>query len=207
MPIHPFGAPYRIETPRTVLRCWSPSDAPELQALIADNREHLQPWVPWVADEPKPLEAKLGELRRWRAAFDRDHEWFYALLGAESGALAGGLVVNRLFGDAVDVGGWVAGALGHRGYHTEAASAATRAAFEVLGMTRVQAVCDVENERSIALLRKLGFTHESTPRQQVDGRRADEMVWSILADEWPATPAAAIAAGARAWDALGNRLF
>jgi hypothetical protein len=33
------------------------------------------------------------------------------------------------------------------------------------------------------------------------------MVWSILADEWPATPAAAIAAGARAWDALGNRLF
>jgi RimJ/RimL family protein N-acetyltransferase len=207
MPVHPFGPPYRIETPRVVLRCWDPADTPELQALIADNREHLQPWVPWIADEPRPPEEKLRELRYWRSAFDLDQAWLYALLGAESGALAGGLVVNRLPGDAVDVGGWVAGGLGHRGYHTEAASAAARAAFEVLGMTRVQALCDVENERSIALLRKLGFTHEATPRHQVDGRREDEMMWSILADEWPSTPAAAIAAAARAWDALGNRLF
>lgn len=38
-------------------------------------------------------------------------------------------------------------------------------------------------------------------------RRVDDMTWSILADEWPATPAAAFAAPGRAWDALGNRLF
>jgi ribosomal-protein-alanine N-acetyltransferase len=189
------------------LRCWEPADTPTLCALLADNLEHLRRWVPSMADEPKPLEEKLREVRSWRAMFDLDETWLYALLDAEDGALVGGVLVTRLPGSAVDVGGWVGADRGRRGYHSEAAAAVTRAAFEVLGMTRVQALCDPENEPSVALLRKLGFTHEATPRHRVDGRRADEMVWSILADEWPATPAAARAAAARAWDALGNRLF
>jgi RimJ/RimL family protein N-acetyltransferase len=207
MPAHPFAPPYRIQTPRVVLRCWEPADTPALRTLLADNVEHLRPWVPGMADEPKPLEEKLREVRGWRATFDEDEGWYYALLDAGDGVLAGSLVVGRRGPGEVDVGGWVAGERGRRGYQTEATSAFARAAFEVLGLTRVQALCDVANERSIALLRKLGFTHEATPRHQVDGGRADEMVWSILADEWPATPAAAIAAEARAWDALGNRLF
>lgn len=207
MPPHPFGPPYRIETERVALRCWEPADTPALRALLADNREHLQRWVPGMADEPKPLEEKLREVRGWRATFDLDQVWQYALLGAGDGVLVGGVVACQLSPGEVDVGGWVAGDRGRRGYHTEAAAAFTRAAFDVLGMTRVQALCEAENERSIALLGKLGFTHEATPRHQVEGRRVGEMVWSILADEWPATPAAAIAAAARAWDALGNRLF
>ena len=207
MPLHPFGPPYRIETPRVTLRCWEPADTPVLRALLADNLEHLRRWVPSMADEPKPVEEKLREVRGWRAAFDQDQMWNYALLGAEDGALAGGVLVCRLSPNSVDVGGWVDGDRGHRGFHTEAAAACARAAFETLGITRVQAVCEAQNERSIALLRKLGFTHEATPRYQVEGRRVDDMTWSILADEWPATPAAAIAAAARAWDALGNRIF
>lgn len=207
MPFHPFGPAYRIETPRVILRCWEPADTPALRALLADNLEHLRPWVPWIADEPKPVEEKLREVRGWRAAFDLDHMWNYALLSAEDGAVAGNLVICRASPDAVDLGGWVGHDRAHRGFHTEAAAAGARAAFEALGITRVQACCEAENERSIALMRKLGFTHEATPRYQVDGRRVDDMTWSILADEWPATPAAAFAAPARAWDALGNRLF
>jgi len=207
MPLHPLGPPYRIEMPRVALRCWEPADTPALRALLADNREHLWPWVPSMADEPKPLEEKLREVRGWRAAFDLDDYWNYALLDAEDGALAGGLVVYRVSPDAVDVGAWVDGARGRRGFQTEAVAAFARTAFEALGATRVQAVCEAANERSIGLLLKLGFTHEATPRYEVDGRRVDEMLWSILADEWPATPAAAIASAARAWDVLGNRLF
>src|SRR5213082_2955726 len=137
MPAHPFAPPYRIQTPRVILRSWEPADTPALRTLLDD---------------------KLREVRSWRATFDLDDAWYYALLGADDGALAGGLVVNRLAPGEVDVGGWVAGERGHRGYHTEAAAAFARAAFEVLGLTRVQAICEAENERSIALMRKLGFT-------------------------------------------------
>jgi RimJ/RimL family protein N-acetyltransferase len=207
MPLHPFGPPYRIATPRVVLRCWDPADTPALRTLLAENRDHLRPWLTRIDDEPTRLEEKLREVRSWRAGFDLDQTWLYALLGAEDGILAGGVLVSRLPRNEVDVGGWVAQAQGRRGYHTEAAAAVTRAAFEVLGMTRVQAACEAGNAPSIALLRRLGFTHETTPRHRVDGERVDELVWSILADEWPATPAAALAAEASAWDALGNRVF
>jgi RimJ/RimL family protein N-acetyltransferase len=108
MPFHPFGPAYRIETPRVILRCWEPADTPALRALLADNLEHLRPWVPWIADEPKPVEEKLREVRGWRAAFDQDQMWNYALLSAEDGALAGNLVVCRHSPDTVDLGGWVA---------------------------------------------------------------------------------------------------
>jgi RimJ/RimL family protein N-acetyltransferase len=200
--------PYRIVTPLVVLRPWDPAETPALQRLIADNLEHLRPWIEWIAEEPKPLADKLREVRSWRAGFDLDQGWFYALLDGGNDTLVGGLLANRLPpGDTVDLGGWGAADRGRRGHHTEAAAAVARAAFELMGMTRVQAVCESTNERSIALMRKLGFTHESTPRHLVGGQRVDEMVWSILADEWPATPAARIAAGAQAWDALGNRLF
>ena len=207
MPLPPLGPPYRIATPRVVLRCWDPADTPALRDLLAGNREHLRPWFPGIADEPGPLHETLREVRSWRAAFDLDQAWLYALLDAEDGTLAGGVVANRLPRNMVEVGGWVAEARTRRGYVSEAIAAVTRAAFEVLGMTRTQALCLAENERSVAMLRKLGFTHEATLRHRVDGQRVDEMMWSVLSDEWRATPAAALAAGARAWDALGNRLF
>jgi len=206
MPIHPSGAPYRIVLPDLEMRCWEPADAPELQRFLADNDEYLRPWVPWMADEPKPLEAKVKELRSWRAAFDLDQTWLWSLR-LSGGALAGGSVMNRLPGDAVDLGGWGTAELGGRGLYGRAAAAATRVAFELLGMARVQGICESTNTRSIHVMRRLGFTHEATPRHEVEGQRIDEMVWSILAEEWPSTPACALAADAQAFDALGERMF
>lgn len=204
----PPGPPYRIVTPRVVLRCWEPADTHALHALIAENLEHLRPWVPWVADEPKPLEARLAEVRQWRAQFDVDQAWHWAILAADDGQLVGGVVMNPLLdGASVETGTWVGRTRARRGYSTEGVAAVARAAFEVLGITRVQATTDLHNERSIALVRKLGFTHEATLRHLEHGERRDEMLWTILAPEWPTTQAARIAAQARAFDAVGNRLF
>jgi RimJ/RimL family protein N-acetyltransferase len=191
-----------------VLRCWEPADAAPLQRLIAGNLDHLRPWVPWAAHEPRTLPEKTREVRMWRAWFDLDQAWYWAVLGAEDGELAGAVGLNPVRDDlTVEAGGWTALARARRGYYSESMAAVTRAAFEVLGMTRVQASTEPANERSNAALRKLGFTHEATTRHLENGVRGDEMVWSILADEWERTPAADIASEARAFDSLGNRLF
>ncbi len=203
----PLGPPYRIVTPHVVLRPFEPGDAPAFHRLIAENLDHLRPWVPWAADEPKPLPDKLREVREWRAAFDLDHFWHWAMFSADDGELAGGVLMNRLGLDEVDTGGWVGQTRVRRGFHTDGAAVVARVAFEVLRVTRVQALTDPANERSNALMRKLGFTHEATTRHIEHGERKDELVWSILVDEWPNTFAAEVASQAHAFDLLGNRVF
>jgi RimJ/RimL family protein N-acetyltransferase len=203
----PQGPPYRIVTPRLVLRCWEPADAPALVALIGRNLEFFREWLPWAQEEPVPLSAKLREVRKWRAEFDLDWLWGYAVLGADDGELMGGAIIARSSADAIETGGWLGREFNGRGFHTEASAALTRAAFEVLGAPRVQVTCLTTNAAVIAVRRKLGFTHEGTVRHLADGERQDEMLWGMLPSEWPSSPAATLAAEARAWDALGTRLF
>ncbi|HEU4560315.1 MAG TPA: GNAT family protein, partial [Longimicrobium sp.] len=94
-----------------------------------------------------------------------------------------------------------------RGYHTEGSAALARAVFEVHGLPKVQTTCTDTNAASIAVRRKLGFSYDGMIRHLIEGRHRTEMVWSLLADEWAASPAARYAAETRAYDALGNRLF
>jgi RimJ/RimL family protein N-acetyltransferase len=205
----PYGPAYRIVTPRLILRCWEPAaDTPALVALIGRNLEFLRKWLYWAHDEPLPLETKAAELRRWRAEFDLDRMWSYAALDAESGELVGGMVIfQRDYGMAAETGGWFGEEFNGRGYHTQGSAALARAVFEVHGLQKVQTTCADTNAASIAVRRKLGFSHDGMIRHLVEGRHRSEMVWSLLADEWPISPAARYAADARAYDALGNRLF
>ncbi len=87
-------------------------------------------------------------------------------------------------------------------------AALTRVAFEVEEVRRVEIHCDPDNQRSAAVPRKLGYTHEATLRQRSltgEGEPRDTMIWSLLAEEYPGSPAAA--AEVVALDVLGQRLL
>ncbi len=64
-------------------------------------------------------------------------------------------------------------------------------AFHELDLLRIEAVVDDVNERSKALLRKLGFTHEGTLRKRFYFRERflDEHYFGLLKDEWQAASA------------------
>jgi len=203
----PFGPAYRIETPGLLLRCWDPADTPALVALIERNVDFLRERRAWARGEPKPLEEKLREVRFWRADFDLDHSWSYAVLDA-GGELVGGMsIVPREYGAAAETGGWIGQEHAGRGHHTRAAAALARAVFEVHGLPKVQTVCGDDEAARLAVTGTLGFHHDGVIRQLSDGRRTRRLLCTLLADEWAASPAAALAANARAYDALGNRLF
>jgi RimJ/RimL family protein N-acetyltransferase len=62
-------------------------------------------------------------------------------------------------------------------------------AFDVLGAGRVQLKTDVRNHRSQQAIARLGARHEATLRRyqrREDGTVRDTVLFSILADEWPA---------------------
>lgn len=200
---------YRIQTPRLVIRCWMPADAPLLADAVTASLEHLRPWMPWVHSEPEELETKVQRLRGFRARFDTDQDYVYAIFDPTESEVVGGTGLHPRVGDAaLEIGYWTAARHAGRGYATEAAAALTRVAFEFNGVERMEIRCDPRNERSAAIPRKLGYTHEATLRARTrgaDGARVDSMIWSMLRGEYPDSPSAA--APLEAFDAAGRRLL
>jgi RimJ/RimL family protein N-acetyltransferase len=65
-------------------------------------------------------------------------------------------------------------------------------AFEALGAGRVQLKTDVRNQRSQGAIARMGARHEGTLRRyqrRSDGTVRDTVLFSILAEEWPAVRA------------------
>lgn len=202
------GPAYRIHTPRLVIRCYDPADAPLLADAITASVEHLRPWMPWAHAEPEELEVKVQRLRAFRAKFDRDEDYIYAILDRGETEVLGGTGLHPRVGEAaLEIGYWINARHAGRGLATEAAAALTRVAFEVNGVERMEIRCDPRNERSAAIPRRLGYTLEATLRarvRDVDGRMADGMIWTLLRDEYPGSPSAS--APLEAHDAAGRRL-
>lgn len=203
----PLGPAYRIETPRLVLRCWEPADAPALDELVGRNLKYLRPRQRWAQDEPKALEERVRQVRHWRAALDRDQFWNYAVC-VEGGILGGAaILVHNATATALHATTWLGRRHDGSGRREEALAALARTAFELLEAPKVQSAPAADDEEGRAACRALGFTYDGLVRRLVCGARHDETLWSLLPDEWPASPAASIAAEARAFGVLGNRLF
>jgi RimJ/RimL family protein N-acetyltransferase len=209
MSASPNGPAYRIHTPRLVLRCWNPADAPLLHQAIIESLEHLRPWMPWVKNEPEPLDERVQRLRRMRGEFDLGQDFVYGIFDPEERRALGGTGLHTRVGEgAREIGYWIHAHHIGQGYATEAAAALTRVAFEVDGVDRVEIHCDPANVRSAAVPRKLGYAHEATLRRRVrnaDGPRRDAMIWTMLREDHAGSAAAAIAT--EAFDAMGRRLI
>jgi RimJ/RimL family protein N-acetyltransferase len=180
--------PYRIETPRLVLRCWDPRDATLLKAAVDASVEHLRPWMPWIKDEPQTLDEKIDRLRQFRARFDRDEDYFYAILDPEESHVLGGTGLHQRRGPhAFEIGYWVAEHATGKGVATEVAAVLTRVGLEYCQRDRIEIRCDPANVASAAIPRKLGFTHEATLRRVDEGigkgDLRDAMVWTLLRSE------------------------
>jgi RimJ/RimL family protein N-acetyltransferase len=203
------GPAYRIETRRLVIRCWAPSDAPLLKAAIDASLDHLRPWMPWSERHPQEVETIVALLRSWRARFDLDEDYVYGIWNpAEDQVLGGTGLHTRAGTHALEIGYWIHADHINRGLATETAAALTRVAFEVNQVQRVEIHHALENLASAAVPRKLGFVREATLRQRTagpDGEPRDAVIWTLLASEYPASPAAQ--ADIAAFDALGRRLL
>jgi RimJ/RimL family protein N-acetyltransferase len=198
---------YRINTPRLVVRCWEPADAPLLMEAKNVSKEHLLPWMPWAQDEPSDLDTNLALIRAWRAQFDTDKDYVYGVFDSNGTRPLGGTGLHQRSGkNAREIGYWVRVDAINRGIATETAAALTKVGFEILALDRMEIHCDVRNTRSAAVPRKLGYVHDATLRRRsiTVGAPADSMVWTLFADEYPHSPAARVEI--EAFDLLGQRI-
>ena len=203
------GSAYRIETPRLVIRCYHPADAPLLSASVYESLDHLRPWMPWASHEPESLESRIQRLRRYRADFDSDRDYIYGIFDPQETTVLGGAGLHsRTDDEAREIGYWIHVDYLDRGLATESSAALVRVGFEVNGLSRIEIRCDPENVRSAAVPRKLGFIHEATLRRRAytsDGRPRDTMIWSLFSDDYASSPAAHL--DIAAFDVVGHRLI
>ena len=201
--------PYRIETERLVVRCYGPEDAPLLKRAVDSSLSHLRPWMPWAAAEPQTLEEKVMQLRRFRGRFDLDQDHTMGIFDRRERVLLGGTGLHdRVGAEAREIGYWLAADQTGRGYMTETVAALTRAAFEIGALRRLEIHVEPDNARSARVPERLGYTHEATLRGRLErggGQFADELVYSLFAEDYPGSPSAR--ARLRAYDAAGAVLL
>jgi RimJ/RimL family protein N-acetyltransferase len=180
----------RIVTPRLVVRCWRPEDAPVLKVAVDASLEHLQAWMGWARSEPSELGVIEARLARTRDEFHGGHDWAYGIFDSTEREVLGALGLHRRGQpDALEIGYWLRVDVTGRGYATEAVGAVTRAAFEELGAERLEIRCDPRNVRSAGVPRRLGYRLTRTiPNETTspDGQLRDTMVWELAITEYVA---------------------
>ncbi|HEY2477565.1 MAG TPA: GNAT family protein [Solirubrobacterales bacterium] len=175
--------------PNAVLRPFQESDAEELTAAIAANREHLSRWLPWA--ESHGFEDSVEYLVRKRAQIEAND-------GFEGAVVLDGRIVGGAGFHGVDwinrstsIGYWLAADAVGCGLMSGAVRALLEHAFGVWDLHRVVIEVVVDNARSRAIPERLGFREEAVLREAklVRGRYEDAVLYAMLASDWPLSPA------------------
>ena len=186
---------YPVRTARLLLRPLVPADAPAL--LTYRGRADVCRYLPWPPMTLEGIGQRLaGELGR-RELTQEGQALTLGVEVAATGALVGDVV---LFFHSLEHRGGEIGYVLHpdvqgRGYAAEACAAVLALAFDELGLHRVVARLDARNEPSARVAARLGMRQEAhlVRNEMFKGEWSDELVFAVLEEEWPATPARATA--------------
>ncbi len=184
-----------IETPRLKLRRWCEADLGPLAAINADAE--VMEFLPAPLDRGES-DALVGRIE---AGFEANGFGLWALELRGEGGLIGfaGLAVpgfEARFTPAVEVGWRLARHAWGNGYATEAGRAALGFGFEEVGLTEIVSFTSAGNARSIAVMERLGMTHD--PAEDFDhpslpvGHPLRRHVLYRVAAPGPTSPASAV---------------
>ena len=151
------GVKIALETPRLLLREFTPADASALEAILGDP----------VAMQYYPASFDRRGIEEWIGknigCYQRDGHGLWAMMLKDSGELIGdcGCTLQEVEGtNHVEVGYHVRRDLWGKGYATEAAQACMEYAFNRLGARRVISIIRPENMQSRRVAEKNGMICE-----------------------------------------------
>ena len=185
-----------------VLRRVQEDDADAIATAVGASLDYLRPWMPWAtleAAEPRTQRIRVAEADElWEAGTD----FIYSVLlrpeltvigeiglhwrsgdgrSGDGRSPDGGAVDGRAGDGGMEIGYWIDTRYSGRGLGTEAAGALTDLALALPGVTRTEIHCDVANQASAAIPRKLGYELDRVEQQppEAPGERGHRMVWVL----------------------------
>ena len=167
-----------------VVRTYTADDMPQLVEVVNRDLDHLRPWMPW-AQEPTTVE---GQTAWWRGTLepgdDGPYDLPYGIFDADGRVIGGTGFHLRGGPGVVEIGYWLASDVTGRGLMTRVVSALVDAARQVDGVRQVEIKCDVANERSAAVPRRLGFriVREETREPLAASETGQDVVWVLDLD-------------------------
>jgi ribosomal-protein-serine acetyltransferase len=171
--------------PGILMRRWRVGDAEALATAVAESAEHLRPWMPWIANEPLPLDRRRAMLATWAEDWDSLGDRLFGIFATDS--VVGACGLHRRAGDStLEIGYWVHVDHVGRGIAPAAAAAATDDAFRRPQIEQVEIHHDRANTASAAVPRKLGF--ELFGQRPVDAKAPAETgihcIWVMRRERW-----------------------
>lgn len=174
-----------IETSRLTLRRFADADLDAFLAYLNDPLvARYQTWESYTEQQARDVIAEQQSLEPGQPG-----RWFtFAVELKEIKCLIGHIALSVKEADRrqAEIGFTFAREYQGRGLAKEAAECALAYAFTELGLHRVVAVTDCENERSVALLGRLGMRREGHFIENIwfKGGWGSEYAYALLRKEW-----------------------
>ncbi|GAB4124625.1 MAG: hypothetical protein Fur005_49390 [Roseiflexaceae bacterium] len=167
---------------RTFIRLPQATDQAELIALNQSSRELHADW----AAPPSTAEAFQWYLERSQ----RPDTCAMLLCHATTKAVMGMITLSQIFYGPLQsayMGYSIGAAYARQGFMREGIAHMLDHAFEILKLHRIEANIQPDNQPSIRLIERLGFTREGFSRRYlfIAGQWRDHARYAMLSEDWP----------------------
>lgn len=181
--------PFVLEGTRINVRLAEPDDVDAIIAFFVANEAHLTPYGAACAREQMTREHWSDQIERRRAEFFRDDSCRTFIFRRDGGAVAGSANLSEIVRgpfQAAYLGYALAEREQGKGLMHEALTLLLRFAFAELNLHRVMANFIPSNERSRAVLDRLGFTVEGRAKDylRIDGAWRDHVLTALTNPAW-----------------------
>lgn len=173
---------YQIITREFVLRLIDAEESKALQQLVVRSPS-LHQWIEWCHADFSLNEADRFILAT-RLNWVKSDAYGFGIFRRSDDALVGMVAINELYQtfNMASLGYWLADEFQHQGYARKALLALCEFCFDILKLTRLEIVCDPDNQASQKLATVCGAKFETLAANRFifNGKPKQGAVYSII---------------------------
>lgn len=167
---------YKIQIDDLTIRCYEKEDALALKESVDVSLKHLHKYMDWSHHHnDETILDKTNRLQSWKQQFIENVDFTYAVFRGEKHVASTGLHTN--FEDnALEIGYWVRADEINKGIATKISLALCIAAFEIIGVDRIEIHHELDNLASSKIPKKLLFRQG---KNYVHPKRGEGNTWIL----------------------------